>query len=146
MSDKKYIVYVDGKPVEVNEEIYTYIKRSDWNSNYADYKRKRDKIIISKNAQTVKVIPRKEDSLERLKENGIDFPDASEPLADAVVRKMIVQQALAQLTASERFIILRIYFEGTTERELAKELRQSQQNIHKIKRKILCKLYEILKN
>ena len=146
MSDKKYIVYVDGKPVEVNEEIYTYIKRSDWNSNYADHKRKRDKIIISKNAQTVKVIPRKEDSLERLKENGIDFPDASEPLADAVIRKMIVQQALAQLTASERFIILRIYFEGTTERELAKELRQSQQNIHKIKRKILCKLYEILKN
>ena len=32
-----------------------------------------------------------------------------------------------------------------TEKELARELNQTRQNINKFKRKVLCKLYEILK-
>ena len=42
-------------------------------------------------------------------------------------------------------LIYELYYSDKTERELAEELHKTQQNIHKMKHKILCKLYEILK-
>lgn len=141
----KHIIYINGTAIEVSEEIYTYIRRSDWNNEYAEIKRKREKITIDCETQTVKITPSKEDSLDRLTALGIEFPDQSEPLEDAIIRKITLEQALAQLTADERFIICELYFADKTERELAKELCVSQVNIHKMKCKILYKLYEILK-
>ena len=141
---KKYILK-NGTAVEVSEEIYTYLKRSDWNNEYAEIKRKRERIVVDTKRRTVKIIPGKEDSLDRLTAMGIEFRDNSEPFEDAVIRKIMLKQALAQLTADERFIIFELYFENKTERELAKQLHKTQQNIHKMKCKILCKLYEILK-
>lgn len=142
---KKHIIRIDGKTVEVSEEIYTYIMRSDWNNYYAEIKRKRERIRINSKKETVKIIPSREDSLDRLMAIGTEFANDSEPIAEAAIRKITVQKALEQLTADERFIIVRIYFEGNTERELAEEMHKTQQNIHKMKRRILCKLYEILK-
>ncbi len=145
MSNNNYAVFVNGETVQVSEEIYTYIKRSEWNSNYAEIRRKRERIIIDTETQTVKIILSKEDSIDRLMEMGFDFADNSEPIEEDAVRKIIVEQALAKLNADERFIISEIYFVGKTEREVAEELHKTQQNINKIKQKILCKLYEILK-
>ena len=141
----KHIIYINGTAIEVSEEIYTYIRRSDWNNEYAEIKRRREKITIDCETQTVKITPSKEDSLDRLTALGIEFHDQSEPLEEAIIRKITLEQALAQLTADERFIICELYFVGRTERELAKELGVSQVNIHKKKCKILYKLYEILK-
>lgn len=141
---KKYILK-NGTSVEVSEEIYTYLKRSDWNNDYAQIKRKREKIIINPKSQTVKIIPSKEISLDRLMAMGIEIPDKSEPFEDVVIRNTLLNQALAQLTADERFIIFELYFGNKTERELAEQMHKTQQNINKMKRKILCKLYEILK-
>ena len=76
---------------------------------------------------------------------GIEIPDNSEPFEDTVIRNILLNQALAQLTADERFIIFELYFGNKTERELAEKLHKTQQNINKMKHKILCKLYEILK-
>lgn len=94
---------------------------------------------------TVKTIPGKEDSLERLESVGIEIPDKTEPFENVLINKIILEQALAQLTADERFLIYELYYSDKTERELAEELHKTQQNIHKMKRSILCKLYEILK-
>lgn len=118
---------------------------TNWNNDYAQIKRKREKIIINPKSQTVKIIPSKEISLDRLMAMGIEIPNKSEPFEDTVIRNILLNQALVQLTADERSIIVRIYFEGNTERELAEKLHKTQQNINKINRKILCKLYEILK-
>lgn len=63
---KKHIIKIDGKPVEVSEEIYTYITRSNWNNYYAEIKRKRERIKINSKKETVKFIPSREDSLNRL--------------------------------------------------------------------------------
>lgn len=57
----------------------------------------------------------------------------------------MLEQALAQLTADERFLIYELYYSDKTERELAEEMHKTQQNINKMKHRILCKLYEILK-
>lgn len=75
---------------------------------------------------------------------GTEFANDSEPIAEAAIRKITVQKALEQLTADERFIIVRIYFEGNTERELAKEMHLSQSTINSRKQKILLKLRKII--
>lgn len=142
---KKHIIRIDGKPVEVSEEIYTYIMRSDWNNYYAEIKRKRERIRINSKKETVKFIPSREDSLDRLMAIGTEFANDSEPIAEAAIRKITVQKALEQLTADERYIIINIYFNERTERELAKELGKTQQAISKSKARILLKLHEILK-
>ncbi len=126
MSNSKYVVFVKGEAVSVSEEIYTYIKRSEWNSNYAEIRRKRERIIINPDAQTVKIILSKEDSLDRLMEKDVDFADDSEPIEETAARKIIVEQALAMLTADKRFIISEIYFAGKTELEIAEELHKTQ--------------------
>lgn len=141
---KKNIIRIDGKPVEVSEEIYTYIMHSDWNSYYAEVKRKRERIRINSKKETVKIIPSREDSLDRLMAIGTEFANDSEPIAETAIRKMTVQQALEQLTADERFIIIRIYFNGDTERELARAMRLSQSTLHTRKQKILLKLRKII--
>mgnify|MGYP000463679392 CR=1 FL=1 len=141
---KKHIIRINGKPVEVSEEIYTYIMRSDWNNYYAEIKRKRERIRINSKKKTVKIIPSREDSLDRLMAIGTEFANDSEPIAEAAIRKITVQKALEQLTADERFIIVRIYFEGNTERELAKEMHLSQSTINSRKQKILLKLRKII--
>lgn len=141
---KKNIIRIDGKPVEVSEEIYTYIMHSDWNSYYAEVKRKRERIRINSKKEAVKIIPSIEDSLDRLMAIGTEFANDSEPIAETAIRKITVQQALEQLTADERFIIARIYFMGDTERELAKAMQLSQSTIHARKQKILLKLRKII--
>ena len=141
---KKHIIRINGKPVEVSEEIYTYIMRSDWNNYYAEIKRKRERIRINSKKKTVKIIPSREDSLDRLMAIGTEVANDSEPIAEAAIRKITVQKALEQLTADERFIIVRIYFEGNTERELAKEMHLSQSTINSRKQKILLKLRKII--
>ena len=141
---KKHIIRINGKPVEVSEETYTYIMRSDWNNYYAEIKRKRERIRINSKKKTVKIIPSREDSLDRLMAIGTEFANDSEPIAEAAIRKITVQKALEQLTADERFIIVRIYFEGNTERELAKEMHLSQSTINSRKQKILLKLRKII--
>lgn len=141
---KKHIVKIEGQPVEVSEEVYTYLKHSEWNSYYTNVKRKRERIRVNTKRETVKFIPSKEDSFDRLIELGAEFETDSEPFAEAAIRKITVQQALEQLTADERFIIVRIYFEGDTERELAKTLQISQTAVHNRKKRILLRLRKII--
>lgn len=107
---KKHIIRIDGKTVEVSDEIYTFLKRSEWNNNYAELRRKRERIIIDSEAMTVKIIPGKEDSLERLESVGIEIPDKTEPFENVLINKIILEQALAQLTADERFLIYELYY------------------------------------
>lgn len=142
---KKHIIQIDGKSVEVSEEVYTYLRRSDWNSDYADTKRKRERIEVDKKREKVRFIPGKEDSFDRLTEIGIEFPEKGASVSDQAIQKIIVEQALDKLTADERYIIVNIYFNERTERELAKELGKTQQAISKSKARILLKLHEILK-
>jgi RNA polymerase sigma factor (sigma-70 family) len=49
-------------------------------------------------------------------------------------------EALAHLTAAEYDLIAKLFFEGVSERELAKEYRTSQSSINRMKQKIFLKL------
>lgn len=141
---KQYIIK-NGKAVEVSEEIYEYLIRSDRHIRYVEKDLKRNKYIVDNENEKTLVIPKREQSLDRLTELGKDFADSTSDFQDNTIRKIMLEQALAKLSDEERYLITQLFYFGRTERELAVELHQTQQNINKIKHRILCKLYDILK-
>ena len=141
---KKYILK-NGTAVEVSDEIFEILKKSDRRIKYVEHDLKETRYIINQEKATVKEIPSREDSLDRLMALGFDFTDSATEFDEAVVEKIMLEQALEKLSDEERYLITQLFYFNRTERELAAELRQTQQNIHKIKQRILCKLYEILK-
>ena len=130
---KKYV------EVEVNETVCTYYDRTQWNiddNNKSFYKHE---IQFSALRGSIN------GNLENFKEFRTD---------DDSVEKCIIRQAeyselykcLASLPDDEHSIIIMIYFCGKTEQEVADILHTSQQNVHKKKHRILCRLNKFLKS
>ncbi|MDE7194251.1 MAG: sigma-70 family RNA polymerase sigma factor [Oscillospiraceae bacterium] len=141
---KKYTMK-NGIVVEVSDEIFEILKKSDRRIRYVEEDLKQTRYIINKKKGTTREIPAREDSLDRLTALGHDFADSTADFDEAVLRKIMLEQALEKLSDEERYLITQLFYFGRTERELAAELHQTQQNINKIKQRVLCKLYEILR-
>ncbi len=142
---KQYIMK-NGIAVEVSDDVYEILRKSDRRIKYIERDLKETRYIINQEKATVKEIPAREDSLDRLTALGLDFADQTTNFRESVIDKIMLDQALEKLSDEERYLITQLFYFGRTERELAAELHQTQQNINKIKQRILCKLYEILKN
>lgn len=146
MSEKKeYYIYINGAPYAVNREIYEYITKSDRKIKYAEEDRKQERYFIDCENERISVKPSREDSLDRLMELGMDFPDSTIDLYESVTQKIMLEQALSKLDDEERNLIIQLFYFDRTEREVAAEIGVSQVYVHKLKEKILCKLYELLK-
>ena len=130
---KKYV------EVEVNETVRTYYDRTQWNIEDNDKSFYKHEIQFSALKGNIN------GELENFKEFRTD---------DDSVEKCIIRQAeyselykcLASLPDDERSIIIMIYFCGKTEQEVADILHTSQQNVHKKKHRILCRLNKFLKS
>ena len=125
---KKYTIK-NGKTVEVSDEILEILKKSDLRIKYIEHDLKQTQYIIDRKKKTVKEIPSREDSLDRLTELGFDFADNSTDFRELVTDKIMLEQALEKLSDEERYLITQLFYFGRTERELAEELHQTQQNI-----------------
>ncbi len=143
MSKKYYIK--GGKAVEVSDEIHEYLTTSDRQMRYCDEDRKQSDWDINMEKEKVTEIPSREDSLDRLTDIGKEFTDITSDFQESEIKKIVLEQALSKLSDEEHYLITQLFYYERTERELARELHIAQQNINKAKRRILCKLYEILK-
>ena len=142
---KKYFIK-NGKAVEVSEKLHDYLTKSDRKIRYIEKDLKRNNYIIDSENEKVTVIPSREDSLDRLMDIGNDYPNQSSDFRQSTIEKVMLEQALEKLNEKERYLIVQLFYLGRTERELAAELHIAQQNVNKTKQRILCKLYEILKD
>lgn len=130
---KKYV------EVEVNETVRTYYDRTQWNIEDNDKSFYKHEIQFSALKGNIN------GELENFKEFRTD---------DDSVEKCIIRQAeyselykcLASLPDDEHSIIIMIYFCGKIEQEVADILHTSQQNVHKKKHRILCRLNKFLKS
>ena len=130
---KKYV------EVEVNGTVRTYYDRTQWNIEDNDKSFYKHEIQFSALKGNIN------GELENFKEFRTD---------DDSVEKCIIRQAeyselykcLASLPDDEHSIIIMIYFCGKTEQEVADILHTSQQNVHKKKHRILCRLNKFLKS
>ena len=136
---KQYIMK-NGIAVEVSDEIYKILKKSDRQIKYVEKDLKETRYIINQKKETVKEIPSREDSLDRLTEIGKDFADSNSDFQDSMVLKIMLDEALAKLSDEERYLITQLFYLGRTERDLANKLGISQYTVNRNKHKILKKL------
>ena len=140
---KKYIIK-NGAAVEVSDEVYKILRKWDRRIKYVEHDLKETRYIINQENATVKEIPSREDSLDRLTALGFDFADRPADFRESVIDKIMLDQALEKLSDEERYLITQLFYLGRTERELADELGVYRNAIHLQKKKILAKLKKII--
>ena len=132
---ERFFISIDDTLLEVSKEQYV---------DY--YKDKRRQKYIDEEAETAG-----EFSVDALSDglfNGeVIFVDTAPDVCDTVMTKILaekVHEALAMLPQDERDLIIQIYFENKTERQIASEYHLAQGTIHWRKTKILEKLKQIM--
>ena len=72
----------NGTAVEVSDEVYEILKKPDRRIKYVEHDLKETQYIINQDQEkaTVKEIPAREDSLDRLTALGFDFADSTADL------------------------------------------------------------------
>lgn len=143
MSNKKYTMK-NGKAVEVSEEIYKYLVKSDRRIRYVEEDLKRNTYIIDSVNEKVTVIPKREQSLDRLTELGKDFSDSDSDFQDGTILKIMLDEALAKLSDEERHLITQLFYFSRSEKDMAAELNVTRRTIYNRKRGILRKLRRLI--
>lgn len=146
-ADKKR-VWVSGQYIEVTDVVYDTYMKGDRKIRYFENDLKTERVLMDTDGHIKQIIPSREDSLDRLMDdNAEQFTDHHESVEDMVLRKISAEklyQALTELSEKERELIVALFFEEKTERELAIVLGISQPAVHKQKNKILKKLKTFL--
>ena len=124
--------------VEVSDEVRTHYNRTQWNiddNNESFYKHE---------IQFSALIGGHENAFENFKEFIADYDVEKKTNSKMFIERLY--EILELLSESELELITMLYFENKTERECAKILCTSQQNVQKNKKLILYKLNKLLKN
>ena len=125
---------------EASEKVIAVLRTSERKMQYQEYDLKSEQTIIDQENQTVTIIPSREDSFERLVEQSVQFREETLSLDEWIIRRLEIEQlhkALNVLSDDERYLIIQLYFEERTEREVAEELGVYHNAVHKNFRKDL---------
>lgn len=136
--DNRYFIPVQGMLLEVSE--------NEYKDFYRDLERKRYLHKLDRKFDLISI-----DTVHGLNVNATDYYVADKiiDVVDIVTKKVMVEklyQCLASLNAYEQSLIEDIYFNGMTEREIAKAQGVSQVAIHKRKHRILKKMKKYMEN
>ena len=146
-ADKKRL-WIRGQFIEVTDEVYEVYAKGDRKMRYFENDLKTERFIVDKDGQLERVIPSREDSLDRLiEDNAQQFSDDCEGVEDIVFRKLSVDKlhtALSQLPKEDFDLIRALYFEEKTERQYAGQIGVYRSAVHKRKTRILEKLKKLL--
>ena len=130
--EKKYYIYVKGKEVSVDKNIYLTYKKQINHENYLRHNRVKYKVF----------------TFSDFEENVIaNISDKNMDVYYEVESKLEIKnlyKALSKLNNKEKEIIYLIYFENKTLREISKLKNISIKKIFNFKNKILNKLRELL--
>lgn len=140
----KRVIELDGRKIEVSEEVYKEYQRGQRKERYIMKDLKRGQIRIDGEKITVK--PGREDSVERLIETNpqyfVEESDGPEELLDKKELLECLTKALRTLTDEEWLLIQELYYLERTEREAGKSLHMASSTVHDRKIAILKKLRE----
>lgn len=131
----------------ISDEVVSFLKKSDRKMEYQEYDLKRESFVFDREWQNFRFLPSREDSLDRLMENNVQFKDEHMNTEEMVVHYIMIEKmrcCLNFLAKDDRKLIEEIYFNNYSERELAKLTEISQSAIHKRKVKILGLLKELM--
>lgn len=141
-------LWINGDYIDVTDEIYTVYLKGQRKMSYFEKDLKSERVIKDKNGDIKKIIPSREDSLDRLLSDNLrQFSDDSESIESVVQTNDEIDKlhiALRQLLDDEWVIIKMLFYDEMSERDTAKILGISQVAVNKRKHRILKKLKRII--
>ncbi len=127
-----YYLYIDGQAVPVSEEIYRVYQHYERKEEYSSYDLKTEKF----QKETATFLPNREDSYERLLEKAKQFAASGMSVEEQAVSSVWLEELLQCLSADERVILHKLYFEDKSERNVSIELGISKTALHHRKVKL----------
>lgn len=131
----------------LSNEIIDVLEKSDRKMEYQQYDLKVERYRINYTKGTVKCLPSREDSYDRLLEENKQFADAAEGVEDTAVKAVMIEnmlKCLKLLSPEEQALISELFFKGKSEHQLAKTTGIPRMTIHNRKNRILTKLKKYL--
>lgn len=129
---EKYYIGLNGQIFEVSKELYETYYKGQRKEKYFTHDLKQEHTKVDKETGEMIVIPSREDSYERLLEAEKQFAEEAENVEDVAVRAVMLEklnEALRTLTDEETAIIHALFYQEISEVELAKKIRNSQNNL-----------------
>ena len=129
---EKYYIGLNGQIFEVSKELYETYYKGQRKEKYFTHDLKQEHTKVDKETGEMIVIPSREDSYERLLEAEKQFAEEVENVEDVAVREVMLEklnEALRILTDEETAIIHALFYQEISEVELAKKIRNSQNNL-----------------
>jgi DNA-directed RNA polymerase specialized sigma subunit len=137
-----YYLNIDGQAVPVSEQIYRVYQHYERKEEYFSYDLKTEKF----QKETASFLPSREDSYERLLEKDRQFAASGQSVEEQAVSSVWLEELVQCLSADERIILHKLYFEDKSERIASMELGISKTALHQRKVKLLQKLKIFLEN
>ena len=129
---EKYYIGLNGQIFEVSKELCETYYKGQRKEKYFTHDLKQEHTKVDKETGEMIVIPSREDSYERLLEAEKQFAEEAENVEDVAVREVMLEklnEALRILTDEETAIIHALFYQEISEVELAKKIRNSQNNL-----------------
>lgn len=118
-AEKEYFLYIEGKRIEVTEEVYREYYRGERRERYFMEDLKHGRTVTNPKTKESRYVPGREDSLERLMESGVQFAEKGEDMEEQTITSLLLECASKLLTPVERELVKELYFLERTEREAA---------------------------
>lgn len=144
MSEKDFYLYIDGRPVKVSEEVYQEYYRGERKERYFMEDLKTEQMEIEEETQSVKFIPGREDSYERLLDVNRQFSAPGEPMEEQVMDSLLIKAALHTLSDEEQALIYELFYLDKTEREVSAALNMARTTLQRKRNRALEKLRFLL--
>lgn len=138
MAERKvYYIKVEGTIVEVTEAVYHMYYKME----------RRERHLVEKDQEHGLVSYHALDAEDTLGEEMLPVPDIAcvEDVAIGHILQERLHRCLELLSAQDRELIHALYFEGLSERQLAKRTGVPQRTINDRKRKVIAQLKKMLK-
>ena len=134
--DKKYYLFVNGKKIEVSEEIYKVYWQEKNHENYLKQIDKKNHLLLFLSL----------DQDGHFEGNVADDKCDLNKVIQTQIMIKAVRDAVSKLTDEEKEIIQRLYYDDETLRMVAKDKKISHPAMIKRRDKILRKLKDLLKD
>ena len=141
-----YSIPVQGGSVPVTKTIYKVWKHYENKENYFMVGQKEERFRYKPDRGIAAFLPSREDSLDRLQREGVEFAEDQSSVEDRAIAAIMVKGLMARLSAKEREILYLRYYLGLSIDDAAQAFGVSSATFRRYLSSLVKKCQYLLKN
>ena len=145
-SEKEHFLYVPEGRAPVSKSVFDTWWKFENKENYFLRRLKEQGFIYDPEKMIAAFTPSREDSLERLLEEGSDFDSGQQSVEEQVETSMLMEKLMKRLSQEEKEILYRRFALGETEDSIASSLHLKRTTFQYFQEAIFAKCRGILEN